>query len=76
MVPGNSAIMTPILGLLSDPNSKVVGDFQLGDQQVTLNHLDVVSPTLLERWKKTPGSLRKSKRSKNLSLKNMNQHLI
>ena len=31
-----------ILGWLSDPNSRVVGDLHLGSQKVTLNHLVVI----------------------------------
>ena len=39
-VPGNSAIVTFLGSLSRDPKSKVVGDLQLGDQKVTLNHLE------------------------------------
>ena len=39
-VPGNSAIVTFLGSLSRDPKSKVAGDLQLGDQKVTLNHLE------------------------------------
>ena len=50
--PGNSAIVTFLGmvffdGFLGDPNSKVVGDLQLGDKKVTLNHLGEIQLTIM-----------------------------